>query len=120
MSPQAVRFIRWNDIPQEQVNEMLSRRIVSGEREMVAQITLKKGCVVPEHAHESEQITCVIRGALKFTVGGQEVTVRDNEVLHIPSHVPHAAVALEETFELDVFSPIRHDWLNKTDDYLRR
>ncbi len=120
MATQSVRFMRWNDVPLEQVNEHLSRRLVSGEREMVAQITLKKGCVVPEHAHESEQITYVMTGALQFRIGGEEIIVRDNEVLHIPSHVPHAAVALEETFELDVFSPIRQDWLNKTDDYLRK
>ncbi len=120
MPTQAVRFMRWNDVPLEQVNDMLSRRLVSGEREMVAQITLKKGCVVPEHAHESEQITYVMKGALQFRIGGEEIIVRDNEILHIPSHVPHAACALEETFELDVFSPIRHDWLNKTDDYLRK
>ena len=120
MPTRAARFIRWDDVPQEQVNEMLSRRLVTGEREMVAQITLKKGCVVPEHAHESEQITYVLKGALQFHIGGQEIVVRDNEILHIPSQVPHAAFALEETFELDVFSPIRQDWLNHTDDYLRR
>ncbi len=120
MPTQAVRFMRWNDVPQEQVNEMLSRRVVSGEREMVAQITLKKGCIVPEHAHESEQITYVLRGALQFRIAGQEITVHADEILHIPSHTPHAAVAVEETFELDLFSPIRQDWLDHTDDYLRR
>jgi quercetin dioxygenase-like cupin family protein len=120
MPTHSVKFMRWADVPQEQVNEMLSRRVITGEREMVAQITLKKGCVVPEHAHESEQITCVMKGALQFHIGGQEIIVRENELLHIPSHTPHAAFALEDTFELDVFSPIRQDWLNHTDDYLRR
>jgi quercetin dioxygenase-like cupin family protein len=120
MPTQAVKFIRWNDVPQEQVNQMLSRRVVSGEREMIAQVTIKKGCVVPEHAHESEQITYVLTGALRLTVGGQDFTVRQNELLHIPPNVPHAAFAVEDTLELDVFSPIRHDWLNHTDDYLRR
>ena len=120
MPTQAVRFIRWDDVPQEQVNPTLSRRVVSGEREMVAQITLRKGSVVPEHAHESEQITYVLKGALRLTVGGQDFTVRENELLHIPSNVPHAAFAEEDTFELDLFSPIRQDWLNHTDDCLRR
>jgi quercetin dioxygenase-like cupin family protein len=120
MSMQAVRFLRWEDIPQEQVNERLSRRLVSGEREMVAQVTMKKGCFVPEHAHESEQITYVLKGALRFRIRGEEIVVGENELLHIPSNVPHEAFALDETFELDIFSPIRQDWLNKTDDYLRR
>jgi quercetin dioxygenase-like cupin family protein len=117
---ETVKFIRWDDVAHEKLNEMLSRRVISGAREMVAQISLKKGCVVPEHSHESEQITCVLNGALQFRIAGKEITVRDNEVLLIPSRVPHAAVALEDTFELDVFSPIRQDWLDHTDDYLRR
>jgi len=120
MPTQAVRFIRWDEVPQEQVNKMLSRRVVSGEREMIAQVTLKKGCVVPEHAHESEQITYVLKGALRLTIAGRDFTVRENELLHIPSNIPHSAFAVEDCLEVDVFSPIRHDWLNKTDDYLRR
>ena len=98
---------------------MLSRKIVTGEREMLAQIYLKRGCLVPMHSHESEQMTYVLQGALKFLIGGEEITVREGEVLHIPSWVEHQAEALEDTFELDVFSPIRQDWLDHTDDYLR-
>ncbi len=117
---QAVTFYRWEDVAEEQVTEMISRKLVTGEREMVAQITLKKGAIVPEHAHESEQISYVLKGALRFTIDGREITVRDNEVLHIPSGVPHAATAVEDTFEVDVFSPIRQDWLDHTDDYFRQ
>jgi len=114
------RFYRWDDVTDENVTEMLSRRIVTGEREMVAQISMKKGCLVPMHAHESEQMTYVMKGALKFRIDDEEITVRQNEILHIPSGVPHEATALEETFEIDVFSPIRQDWLDKTDDYFRK
>ena len=99
---------------------MLSRKIVAGEREMLAQVYLKRGCLVPMHSHESEQMIYVLQGALKFQVAGEEVTVREGEVLHIPSGVEHQAEALEDTFELDIFSPIRQDWLDQTDDYLRR
>ncbi len=116
----APTFYRWNDVVQEEVTQMLSRRVVTGDREMVAQITMKKGCYVPRHQHESEQMTYVLKGALKFCIGGKEITVRENEILHIPSGVPHDALALEDVFELDVFSPIRHDWLNHTDDYFHR
>jgi quercetin dioxygenase-like cupin family protein len=116
----AVRLYRWDELALEKVTEMISRKIVTGEREMLAQIYLKKGAVVPMHSHESEQMTYVLQGALKFLVGGEELVVRDGEVLHIPSWVPHQAEALEDTFELDLFSPIRQDWLDKTDDYFRR
>jgi quercetin dioxygenase-like cupin family protein len=64
------------------------------------------------HSHESEQMVYVLQGALKFFVGGEEVTVREGEVLHIPSGLEHQAEALEDTFELDFFSPIRQDWLD--------
>src|SRR5262245_62582718 len=120
MSSGAVRLIRWDEIAVEKVTEMLSRKIVSGDREMLAQVYLKRGCVVPMHSHESEQMTYILQGALKFLVGGEEITVAEGEVLHIPSWVEHQAEALDDTFSLDVFSPIRQDWLEQTDDYLRR
>ena len=88
---------------------MISRKIVTGEREMVAQIYLKRGAIVPMHSHESEQMTYILQGALRFLIDGEEITVREGEVLHIPSWVPHQAEALEDTFELDIFSPIRQD-----------
>ena len=99
---------------------IVSRKIVTGEREMVAQIYLKKGGIVPMHNHESEQMSCVIRGALKFLIGGEEITVREWEVLHIPSWVEHQAEALDDTFELNLFAPIRQDWLDHTDAYFHR
>jgi quercetin dioxygenase-like cupin family protein len=102
------------------MSDLISRKVVTGEKAMVAQVFLKKDAVVPEHHHESEQITYIIEGALKFDLEGREVIVRAGEVLHIPSHVPHRAVALEDTLDLDIFSPIRTDWLNKDDSYLRR
>ena len=114
-----VRLHRWDEIALEKVTEMLSRKIVSGDREMLVQIYVKRGCLVPMHAHESEQMTYVLQGALRFLIDGEEITVREGEVLHIPSNVPHEAHALEDTLDVDVFSPPREDWLNKSDHYLR-
>ena len=118
MAPR-ISLHRWDEIALEKITEMISRKIVSGEREMLAQIYLKRGALVPIHTHESEQMTYILQGALKFLVGGEEITLREGEVLHIPSRIPHQAEALEDTFELDIFSPIRQDWLDHTDDYLR-
>ena len=120
MSTATVRLHRWDEIALEKVTEMLSRKIVTGEREMLAQVYVKRGCLVPMHSHEAEQMTYVLQGALRFLIGGEDITVREGEVLHIPSGVPHQAEALEDTFELDIFSPIRQDWLDHTDDYLRQ
>jgi quercetin dioxygenase-like cupin family protein len=114
----SVRLHRWDEIALEKVTEMLSRKIVTGEREMLAQVYLKQGCVVPMHS-TSEQMTYILQGALSFSSAGTG-TVREGEVLHIPSWVEHQAEALDDTFSLDVFSPIRQDWLEQTDEYLRR
>ena len=116
MAPASVRLHRWDEIALEKVTEMLSRKIVAGDREMIVQSYVKRGCLVPMHAHDSEQMTYVLHGALKFLIGGEEITVREGEVLHIPAGVQHQAEALEDTFELDVFSPLRHDWLVVADD----
>ncbi len=118
----SVRLVRWDDLPKEKLNDKLHRRLVTGERTMLAHVYLDKGCVVPMHHHDNEQMTYILQGALKFFIGedkSQEVVVRTGEVLHIPSNVPHAAVALEDTLDLDIFCPPRQDWLDKTDDYLR-
>jgi quercetin dioxygenase-like cupin family protein len=110
-------------MPKEKVSDLLDRRLITGDRMMLAHVYLKKGCVVPQHKHENEQLTYILEGALRFWIGDnkeQEVVVSAGEVLHIPSNVPHEALALEDTLDVDVFSPPRADWLNKTDDYLRR
>ena len=115
-----MEYFTWESVPLEVLSDVISRKVISGDKAMVAQVFLKKGAVVPEHHHESEQITYILDGALKFELEGREVTVRKGEVLRIPSHVPHRAVALEDTLDVDVFSPPRQDWIDKTDDYLRR
>jgi unsaturated pyranuronate lyase len=112
MHSAGVRLHRWDEIALEKVTEMLSRKIIAGDREMLVQIYVKRGCLVPLHSHDSEQMTYVLQGALKFLIRGEEITVREGEVLHIPSGVEHQSEALEDTFELDVFSPLRQDWLD--------
>ena len=112
----AARLHRWDEIALEKITDMFSQKVVSGEREMLAQIYLKRGALVPLHAHESEQMTYVLQGALRFLVDGEEIIVREGEVLHIPAHVPLQAEALDDTFELDVFSPIRKEWLDIADE----
>src|SRR6476469_7047924 len=110
----------WDAIPKEVLSKTIARKIITGDKAMVAQVCIAKGGVVPLHQHESEQITYILEGALQFELEGKTVVVHAGEVLHIPSNVPHSAVALEDTLDLDIFSPIRHDWLKKQDEYLRR
>ena len=117
-----VTFYRWEDIPKETLSESLDRRLITGDRVMLAHVYLKKGSIVPRHSHENEQVTYILEGGLRFWIGADEsevIDVRAGEVLHIPSFVQHKAEALEDTLDVDIFSPPREDWLNKTDDYLR-
>ena len=115
-----MEYQTWESVPLEVMSDMISRKVITGDKAMVAQVFLKKGAVVPEHHHESEQITYILEGALKFEIEGKVVVVRKGEVLSIPSNVPHRAVAMEDTLDLDIFSPIRIDWLTNNDAYLRR
>ncbi len=110
---------RWADIPEESLNPLLSRKLITGDRVMLAHVMLKKGSIVPAHQHENEQVTYILSGALEFLVQGKEIVLRQGDVLHIPSNVVHSAIALEDTLDLDIFSPPRQDWLDGTDDYLR-
>jgi len=113
------QHISWNTLPIEDLNPLLQRHFVVGQNIMLARVLLKKGCIVPEHSHHNEQVACVLDGALKFWIDGQELVVHSGEVLAIPPHVPHKVEALEDTVNLDIFNPPRADWINKTDAYLR-
>jgi unsaturated pyranuronate lyase len=110
----------WRNIPAEQINPSISRQFITGDRVTVARFELKRGGIVPAHAHENEQVSFVIDGALKFKIDDREVVVRGGEVLQIPGSVPHEVEVLEDTLVVDVFSPIRQDWIDKTDTYFRR
>jgi quercetin dioxygenase-like cupin family protein len=122
-SNQSVTHYKWDDMPKENVSPLLDRRLITGNRMMIAHVYLKKGCIVPKHQHENEQITYIIDGELKFWIGEDEsqiVHVKAGEVLTIPSNVFHKAEAIVDTLDVDVFDPPRQDWLDKTDSYLRK
>lgn len=122
MTDSLVRHFVWDDMPREQLNPLLTRTLITGDKGMLAHVHLSKGAVVPLHHHENEQFTYILKGALRFWIGsedGEEIVVRAGEVLHIPSNVPHKAIAIEDTLDLDIFVPPRADWLDGTDVYLR-
>ena len=113
---------RWDDLPREELNPEIGRRFITGDSMMIAHVYLKKGAVVPKHSHHNEQLTYILEGVLRLILGDDEAQVVDvaaGEVLHIPAHLPHSAVALEDTLDVDVFSPPRQDWLDGSDAYLR-
>jgi len=114
-----LKYVPWSSVELEDLNPLLKRQFVVGENVMIARVLLKKGCVVPLHSHHNEQVTYILEGALKFVLKGREITVRAGEVLCIPPNMPHEAIAMEDTLDLDIFTPPREDWIAKTDAYLR-
>ena len=121
-NPTDVAKYAWNDMPRERVTNRIERRIVTGASTMVAHVYLEKGAIVPEHSHHNEQLAYILKGKLRFWVGdglSQVFDVCEGEVLRLPSNVPHKAEALEETLDVDIFSPPRQDWLDRTDHYFK-
>jgi quercetin dioxygenase-like cupin family protein len=116
-----LQYTGFDSIPVEQLNPLIDRQFVYGEHAMLARLTLRRGAIVPKHSHENEQITYILEGALRFTIGdGRVITVGAGQVLVIPSNMPHQAEAVEDTIDLDVFTPPRADWIAGTDAYLRK
>jgi quercetin dioxygenase-like cupin family protein len=119
---QAPKHYRWDDLVAEPLKGSITRRMITGDSMMIAEVRLAKGDFVPMHSHHNEQLTYITQGALHFKLGeaqDREVTVRAGEVLVIPSNTPHSALALEDTIDIDIFSPPREDWLNGSDSYIR-
>jgi quercetin dioxygenase-like cupin family protein len=121
-NPKTDLLQRWDQVETETLTPWISRQMIHGDRIMLAQIHLKKGCVVPLHQHDNEQFSYVLEGKMRLWVGKgelEEIVIESGEVLHLPSNVPHKAEALVDTRCLDVFSPPRQDWIDGTDAYLR-
>lgn len=120
MTQTVAKYSKWKDIEIESLNSLIGRQMVVGTNVMMARVLLKKGARVPLHSHHNEQVTYILEGALLFYIDNQEIAVSAGEVLCIPPNMPHEALALEDTVDLDVFDPPRQDWLDGTDAYLRQ
>lgn len=111
--------LNWDSVEIEVLSPHIQRQFINTNSATIARFLLKKGAIVPTHQHPNEQIAFVVEGKLKFTVDGKEVTISAGELLCIPANVPHSAEAMEDTVDIDVFTPPRMDWLAKDDAYLR-
>ena len=111
---------RWVDIPSEQINESIARRFITGDSVTIGRFELKQGGVVPSHSHANEQLSIVLSGVLRFTIEGVETVVKTGEVMQIPGNAAHEVEVIEDALVVDVFSPVRQDWIDKTDNYFKR
>ena len=111
---------RWTNLPSESVAAGIQRQFITGDRLTVTHFELKRGGIVPRHTHESEQMTCLLSGVLRFVIDGRDIILRAGDVLQIPGWCEHEVEVVEDASVIDVFSPVREDWIDKTDDYFRR
>lgn len=110
----------WESIEKERMNPLFERQVIHAETVTMARVFMAKGCLVPNHSHVNEQLSLIEQGALKFNLEGKELVVKAGEILQIPPNVPHSAEALEDTVGIDFFAPVRQDWRDGTDAYLRK
>ena len=118
-----IKKTHWDDVPTEQVTPKMERKLVYGEKVMVAKMKFKDGFLVPLHSHVNEQVTQVISGTIRFWFGANKEQLLDlnaGEVVVIPSNVPHEALMIGDVEEVDTWAPIREDWLDGSDNYLRK
>jgi quercetin dioxygenase-like cupin family protein len=109
----------WNQIPEERLNPLVTRRVIHTVAMTVARLRIAKGAVVPAHRHVNEQLAMVEQGALKFDLDGEQILVSAGQALAIPSGVPHGVEAMEDSVVMDLFTPRRQDWIDGDDSYLR-
>ena len=118
-----IQKVKWEEIPTEVVTPMMERKILSGEKMMIAKMRFKDGFRVPLHHHVNEQITSVISGTIRFWFGEnkeQEMDLHAGDMVVIPANLPHEALMIGDVEEIDSWAPPRQDWLDGTDDYLRK
>jgi quercetin dioxygenase-like cupin family protein len=109
----------WDRIESEKLSATFTRKMISGIEATLARIVLARGAIVPRHSHRSEQYSVILSGSLKLIFDDGEAILHGGELIVIPSNVPHAAKALEDTVAMDYFAPRREDWIRKEDSYLR-
>jgi quercetin dioxygenase-like cupin family protein len=102
----------WDSIRIEDLGGGIARQMIVGERLMICRLRFAPGVVTTPHDHPHEQMTLVERGRARFLIGSEERIAEAGDVLHFPSGVWHGATMLEEEVVLiDIFSPVREDFL---------
>jgi quercetin dioxygenase-like cupin family protein len=105
----------WATIPRDQIGKGITRQIVHGDRLMICRLTIAAGTATVPHAHMHEQMTIVEKGRVRFVLGTEEKVFGPGEVILLPGGFWHGATMLDEEVVLvDIFSPIREDFLNRS------
>ena len=114
-----MKHYNWKEVTEEQLTPLATRQMIHGASITVARLRTRKGSIVPTHSHINEQITTMEQGAMLFVTPTEKIVVRAGESLCIPPNVPHSVESLEDSVAVDIFSPVREDWVRGDDAYLR-
>lgn len=109
----------WEKVERESMSPEVARQVIHSDRMTTARIYLSKGAVVPRHHHDNEQISHVLEGRLLFEFDDRSIEATAGELIEIGSNEPHRVVALQDSLAMDIFAPVRGDWLSGDDAYLR-
>ena len=110
--PMSALITDWSKIPIEHPAPGIERQMVVGQNMMMCRFRFAPFVVTNEHSHPHEQMTLVVQGRVKFIISGEEHILSAGDVLHFPPHNRHGATMLdEEVILIDIFSPIREDFL---------
>jgi quercetin dioxygenase-like cupin family protein len=110
----------WNTVEKEKLSDLLSRRVLHGEKATLAQLSIKRGGGASHHSHPNEEYALIQSGTLKYTFDDHEVLLHAGDIFVVPANVPHAIQAVEDAELVYFFSPAREDWLRGEDQYLRK
>jgi quercetin dioxygenase-like cupin family protein len=95
----------------EALDGVRRKTVAHGEKTLLTEFKLAKGAVVPPHQHPQEQTGYLVSGRLNFTIGDETMVAEAGDSWNIPGNVEHGAEALEDSVVVEVFSPIREDYL---------
>ena len=114
-----MKLYNWTQVTEEPLTPTATRQMIHGSTLTVAKLRTKKGSIVPTHSHNNEQITTMEKGSMLFVTPTEQIVVHAGESLVIPPNVPHSVESLEDCVAIDIFSPVREDWVRGDDAYLR-
>lgn len=113
-TPRPYQHVTWNECAADRPMPGAERRMIVGDRLMICRLRFDPQTVTAVHHHPHEQLTLVERGRVLFTIAGERRVAGPGDVLHFPSGVDHGATMLdEEVVLMDIFTPVREDFLQK-------
>jgi quercetin dioxygenase-like cupin family protein len=110
----------WNQIKEDTLNPLAGRKALHGKMITLARFRFDKGNKVAMHHHANDQITTVESGSVRFFTDKEETILKAGDMVAVSPDVPHGNEALEDTIIVEIFSPVRQDWITGDDSYLRQ